>query len=370
MGGLFTSESVTEGQSDKICDKVADAILDAYLEKDPTSHVDCEVIAYENHLKLKGNIISAATIDHEKTARDVIAEIGYMDPDLKFDANHCGIDVDINRELSKMPETFQKRGFPDYGVVFGYACKETPSYMPAGTEFANQLAKRLTYVRKLCIIPGLLPDGKIQVTMEYENGNPKRVDAVFISTQHRKEIRNGTLKYALNDEVISKVIPEKYIDENTKCFVDPIGDCLCGGPAVYLGATGRKIVSDTYGGYARSSGNFMAGKDALKAERSGAYMARYLAKNIVASEYADRCEVQLCYAMGLTGPVSVHIETFGTGKMSQEEFIRMIYKKEDLSLQSVIKKFQLNQPIYSNISCYGYFGENAKQMPWEQITWK
>ncbi len=375
LSTLFTSESVTEGHPDKVCDQIADAILDQYLKEDPHAHVACEVTAVMNKVHIMGEVTSTASVDCEATARQVIQKIGYTNPEMGFDDRNCKIEVDIHRQSPDIAMGVSKKdpaqnGAGDQGMMFGYACRETDSYMPLAIDLAHKLAKRLAYVRKMCVVPGLLPDGKTQVTVEYQDGVPVRVDTIVISTQHTEDIDLGSLKYALEDQVISHVIPEKYLDDKTKILINPTGRFVIGGPVGDSGLTGRKIIVDTYGGYARHGGGAFSGKDPSKVDRSGAYMARYLAKNIVACGYADRCEVQLGYAIGVAEPVSIHVETFGTGKKSEQELIAMIREKEDLTPAGIIERLKLCTPFYSKVSCYGHFGENASEMPWEQVTWK
>lgn len=374
MKTYFTSESVTEGHPDKICDQIADAILDEHLKVDPYARVACEVTATGNNLHIMGEVTSRASIDYAGIARQVIRVIGYTHPELGFDADSCKIVVDIHEQspdiaMGVVKSNEEENGAGDQGMMFGYACSETESYMPLAIELAHDLTKRLTHVRKMCIVPGLFPDGKSQVTVEYDNGKPIRIDAVVLSAQHSVDIDCRELKAAIQDEVF-KILPEGMIDKNTKFYINPTGRFVVGGPAGDTGLTGRKLIVDTYGGYSRHGGGAFSGKDPSKVDRSAAYMARYLAKNIVAAGYAQKCELQLSYAIGIAEPVSVHVETFGTGTLTEQEIIDEIYKREELTPAGIIRKLNLRQPIYSSVSSYGHFGKNASEMPWEQITWR
>lgn len=374
MKTFFTSESVTEGHPDKICDQVADAVLDEHLKADPYARVACEVTATGNNLHIMGEVTSRASVDYAGIARQVIRRIGYTHPELGFDADTCKIVVDIHAQspdiaMGVVKSNGEENGAGDQGMMFGYACNETESYMPLAIELAHDLTKRLTHVRKMCIVPGLFPDGKSQVTVEYDNGKPIRIDAVVLSAQHSADIDCRDLKAAIQDEVL-KILPEGMIDKNTKFYINPTGRFVVGGPAGDTGLTGRKLIVDTYGGYSRHGGGAFSGKDPSKVDRSAAYMARYLAKNIVAAGYAQKCELQLSYAIGIAEPVSVHVETFGTGTLTEQEIIDEIHKREELTPAGIIRKLNLRQPIYSSVSCYGHFGKNASEMPWEQITWR
>ena len=371
MTTFFTSESVTKGHPDKVCDQIADAILDAILAKDPAAHVACEVTAIPDAVHIFGEITTLARVDYEAIARETIRRIGYTEPGRGFDADTCRITVDLHEQspdidmgVSRADE--KDEGAGDQGMMFGYACRETESLMPLPIELAHALTRRLAYVRENCILPELLPDGKAQVTVQYDNGRPVRVDAVVVSTQHTEAITESELRTQVIDEVISHAIPEGLLDEHTRIFVNPTGRFLIGGPAGDSGLTGRKLIVDTYGGYARHGGGAFSGKDPSKVDRSAAYMARYLAKNVVAAGLADRCEIQLSYAIGVAEPVSVLADTFGTGRLPDSEIAELLRRHVDLRPNAIIRRFGLRAPIYSSVSCYGHFGANAKAMPWEQ----
>ena len=371
MTTFFTSESVTKGHPDKVCDQIADAILDAILAKDPAAHVACEVTAIPDAVHIFGEITTRARVDYEAIARETIRRIGYTEPGRGFDADTCRVTVDLHEQspdidmgVSRADE--KDEGAGDQGMMFGYACRETESLMPLPIELAHALTRRLAYVRENCILPELLPDGKAQVTVQYDNGRPVRVDAVVVSTQHTEAITESELRTQVIDEVISHAIPEGLLDEHTRIFVNPTGRFLIGGPAGDSGLTGRKLIVDTSGGYARHGGGAFSGKDPSKVDRSAAYMARYLAKNVVAAGLADRCEIQLSYAIGVAEPVSVLADTFGTGRLPDSEIAELLRRHVDLRPNAIIRRFGLRAPIYSSVSCYGHFGANAKAMPWEQ----
>ena len=371
MTTFFTSESVTKGHPDKVCDQIADAILDAILAKDPAAHVACEVTAIPDAVHIFGEITTLARVDYEAIARETIRRIGYTEPGRGFDADTCRVTVDLHEQspdidmgVSRADE--KDEGAGDQGMMFGYACRETESLMPLPIELAHALTRRLAYVRENCILPELLPDGKAQVTVQYDDGKPVRVDAVVVSTQHTEAITESELRTQVIDEVISHAIPEGLLDEHTRIFVNPTGRFLIGGPAGDSGLTGRKLIVDTYGGYARHGGGAFSGKDPSKVDRSAAYMARYLAKNVVAAGLADRCEIELSYAIGVAEPVSVLADTFGTGRLPDNEIAKLLRRHVDLRPNAIIRRFGLRAPIYSSVSCYGHFGANAKAMPWEQ----
>ena len=374
MNRFFTSESVTEGHPDKVCDRIDDAILDAHIKRDPYSHVACEVTACTDKVHLMGEITSRAHGNYENIVRRVIHDVGYTEDETGFDDKTCDITVDfheqspdIARGVSRVNDMISGAG--DQGIMFGYACRETENYMPVAFELASKLTKRLSYVRQMQTLPFLRPDGKAQVTVEYKNGIPKRIDTVVLSAQHNESIFEEELKLALMDSVILPTLPMDMLDRNTKYLINPTGRFVLGGPAADSGLTGRKIIADTYGGAARHGGGAFSGKDPSKVDRSAAYMARYLAKNIVAGELADRCEVQLAYAIGVKEPVSVSVETFGTEKAPVPEIERLIQKRADLTPFGIITRFDLRRPIYEQLSCYGHFGINAAEMPWEQLDW-
>lgn len=371
---LFTSESVTCGHPDKVCDQVADKILDELLVQDPYSRVACEVTCAENQMHIFGEITSEAKVDYRAAAQQVIAEIGYTQPGCGFDADTCAITVDLHhqspdiaRGITRSREAEQlDAGAGDQGMMFGYACKQTKSLMPLPIELAHELAKRLEAVRRTGELPFLLPDGKSQVTVEYDGDRPVRIASVLVSAQHQQEVSTEAVRAEVRRHVMEAVLPAELLDENTLFYVNPTGRFVYGGPAADSGLTGRKLIVDTYGGYARHGGGAFSGKDATKVDRSGAYMARYIAKNIVAQDLADQCEVQLSYAIGLAEPMSVRIETFGTEKVDRGTLNRAIRNSVDMRPAAIIKRFGLTRPIFSNVSCYGHFGSNACLMPWEQ----
>ena len=379
MHTLFTSESVTKGHPDKVCDQIADAILDALLEQDPMSHVACEVTVITDAVHIFGEITTTAKVNYEQIARDTIRKIGYTEPGHGFDADTCKITVDLHEQspdinMGVSREIEEDAGAGDQGMMFGYACRETESLMPLPIELAHALTKRLAYVREMHILPDILPDGKAQVSVEYdEAGKPVRIDTVVVSTQHTEAISENELRTAIIDEVISRALPADMLDQNTHIYVNPTGRFLIGGPAGDSGLTGRKLIVDTYGGYAHHGGGAFSGKDSSKVDRSAAYMARYIAKNVVAAGLADRCEVQLSYAIGVAQPVSVLVDTFGTEKVDREK-IQALVSTVDMRPAAIIKRFDLRSPKFSKVSCYGHFGENAKDMPWEKTdlaeSWK
>ena len=367
MHTLFTSESVTKGHPDKVCDQIADAILDALLAQDPMSHVACEVTAITDAVHIFGEITTTAKVDYEQIARDTIRSIGYTEAGHGFDADTCKITVDLHEQspdinMGVSREIEENAGAGDQGMMFGYACRETESLMPLPIELAHALTRRLAYVREMHILPDILPDGKAQVSVEYdEAGKPVRIDTVVVSTQHTDAISENELRTAVIDEVISRALPNDMLDANTRIFVNPTGRFLIGGPAGDSGLTGRKLIVDTYGGYAHHGGGAFSGK----VDRSAAYMARYIAKNVVAAGLADRCEVQLSYAIGVAEPVSVLVDTFGTEKVAKEK-IQELVSGVDMRPAAIIKRFDLRSPNFSKVSCYGHFGTNAKDMPWEK----
>ena len=379
MHTLFTSESVTKGHPDKVCDQIADAILDALLAQDSMSHVACEVTAITDAVHIFGEITTTAKVNYEQIARDTIRKIGYTEPGHGFDAETCKITVDLHEQspdinMGVSREIEEDAGAGDQGMMFGYACRETESLMPLPIELAHALTKRLAYVREMHILPDILPDGKAQVSVEYdEAGKPVRIDTVVVSTQHTEAISENELCTAIIDEVISRALPADMLDQNTHIYVNPTGRFLIGGPAGDSGLTGRKLIVDTYGGYAHHGGGAFSGKDSSKVDRSAAYMARYIAKNVVAAGLADRCEVQLSYAIGVAHPVSVLVDTFGTEKVAREK-IQELVSAVDMRPAAIIKRFDLRTPNFSKVSCYGHFGENAKDMPWEKTdlaeSWK
>ena len=371
MTTYFTSESVTQGHPDKVCDQIADAILDAVLAADPYAHVACEVTAITDAVHIFGEITTRASVDYEAVARETIRAIGYTQPGHGFDADTCRITVDLHEQspdinMGVQREDEAESGAGDQGMMFGYACRETESLMPLPIELAHALTRRLAQVREAGILPELLPDGKAQVTVQYEDGVPARIDTVVVSTQHTDGISEQALRARVIDEVILKALPAHLLDDKTHMLINPTGRFLIGGPAGDSGLTGRKLIVDTYGGYARHGGGAFSGKDPSKVDRSAAYLTRYLAKNVVAAGLADRCEVQLSYAIGVAQPVSLLIDTFGTESVPVKRIRELILDTVDMRPAAIIRRFGLRAPIYSRVSCYGHFGENAKEMPWEQ----
>ena len=371
MKTILTSESVTCGHPDKVCDQISDAILDAILAQDPEAHVACEVTAWTDNVNIMGEVTAAAHPDYEAIARRVIRDIGYDKPGVGFDAGSCRIHVNLHTQSPDIAQGVDHKsqedtGAGDQGMMFGYACRETEDLMPLPITLAVRLAKRLEQVRRDGTLPWLLPDGKSQVSVEYEDGKPVRIATVVISAQHSASVPPETLREAIRREVIDPALPEELVDEETAYFINPTGRFVIGGPAGDSGLTGRKIIADTYGGAARHGGGAFSGKDPTQVDRTGAYMARYLAKNIVAAGLADRCEVQLAYAIGLADPVSVMVDTFGTGKVSDERLAAWVTEHVDMRPGVMIRRFGLRSPIYHTVSCYGHFGENARSLPWEQ----
>lgn len=375
MKNCFTSESVTSGHPDKVCDQIADRILDSLLEQDPHSRVACEVTCATDSIHIFGEVTSAAKVDYDAAARRVLKEIGYTTPGHGFDAETCRIQVDLHEQSPdiargidrRTPSELMNSGAGDQGIMFGYACRETVNFMPLPIELAHSLAKRLEQVRKMNELQYLLPDGKTQVTVEYdEKGAPKRIAAVIVSCQHRDTVETRKLREDVLGHVILPTLPTQLVDQDTQFFINPTGRFVLGGPAADSGLTGRKLISDTYGGYARHGGGAFSGKDATKVDRSGAYMARYIAKNIVAAGLAEKCEVQLGYAIGLAEPVSFRIDTFGTEHVKKSKLDDAVLRATDLRPMAIIQKFGLTDPIFSRVSCYGHFGSNAADMPWEQ----
>ena len=370
MKACFTSESVTCGHPDKVCDQIADAVLDDILTHDPDAHVACEVTVCTDEVHLMGEITSTYVPDYEAIVREVISGIGYTVPDIGFDAESVRIRVSIHAQspdiargvLRGAPE---EAGAGDQGMMFGYACRETEAFMPLPITLANRLTRRLEQVRREKSLPYLLPDGKAQVSVEYENGRPRRISAVIVSAQHSADVGIDALRDAVLERVIFPVLPQELLDEHTEYFINPTGRFVVGGPAGDSGLTGRKIIADTYGGVARHGGGAFSGKDPSKVDRTGAYMARYLAKNIVAAELADRCEIELAYAIGLADPVSVMVDTFGTGRVSDERLAAWLMEHVDMRPGSITSCFGLRRPIYRRVSCGGHFGENAAGLPWE-----
>ena len=377
MRKFFTSESVTEGHPDKLCDYISDSILDEYLKQDKNSRVACETVASKGEIYVTGEITSKADVDIEKVVRDTVKEIGYDRADLDIDYKTCSVRINISKQSpdiaqgvdksleQKEGENLVSEGAGDQGLMFGFACDETKELMPLPISIAHKLARRLTLVRKNNEIPFLRPDGKTQVTVEYYGDNPVRVDTVVVSTQHNADVDIETLRKEVKQKVIEAVIPNELLDENTKYFINPTGRFVIGGPLGDSGLTGRKIIVDTYGGYSRSGGGAFSGKDPTKVDRSASYMARHIAKNIVANGYAKKCEIQLAYSIGVAKPVSIFIDTFGTGTISDEEIVKKIEEKFDLSPRGIINYLDLQKPIYKQTTNYGHFGK--ENLAWEKI---
>ncbi|GAC1365348.1 MAG: methionine adenosyltransferase [Acidobacteriaceae bacterium] len=364
---LFTSESVTEGHPDKIADQISDAILDACLEQDPYSRVACETLTCTGLVVIAGEITTKAYVDFQTLVRSTVNEIGYNNALHGFDSNTCAVISTINKQSPDIAQGVDTGGAGDQGMMFGYATNETPELMPAPISLAHKLSSKLSEVRKSGLMAYLRPDGKSQVTVEYDaNNKPVRVDAVVISTQHAEEIGNDELRADVLKHVIQAVIPAEFLDADTKYHINPTGRFVIGGPMGDSGLTGRKIIVDTYGGMGRHGGGAFSGKDATKVDRSAAYMARYIAKNIVASGLADRCEVQLAYAIGVAEPVSVLVDTFGTGKVDESRLEALVRSNFSLTPKGIIESLDLRRPIFKQTAAYGHFGRSGKDFTWEQ----
>lgn len=378
MRKLFTSESVTEGHPDKIADQISDAVLDAILAKDPKGRVACETIVTTGQVHIFGEISTQCYVDIAHIARETINNIGYNRAKFGFDGNTCGVLISIDEqspdiamgvdkalEAKEGQAAEEETGAGDQGMMFGYATNETESYMPMPAYLANKLALQLTKVRKEGVLPYLRPDGKTQVTVEYDDGKPVRVDTIVISSQHAPEVSNEQIRKDIIEKVIAPIVPAEMLDAETKYYINPTGRFVIGGPQGDAGLTGRKIIVDTYGGMARHGGGAFSGKDPSKVDRSAAYAARHVAKNIVAAGLADKCEIQLAYAIGVAHPVSVLVETFGTGKISEDKIAELVRKNFSLSPTGIIRELDLLRPIYKQTAAYGHFGRTDVDLPWE-----
>ncbi len=379
---LFTSESVTEGHPDKVCDAISDAILDACMEKDPMSRVACETAVCTGFVLVTGEITTNAYVDMQKVVRETVKEIGYTKSEYGFDANTCAVFVAIDEQSADIAMGVDKAleakkgeqnddldtGAGDQGMMFGYATNETEEYMPYPISLAHKLALQLTKVRKDGTLPYLRPDGKSQVSVEYdEDGRPVRLEAVVLSTQHDDDVTQEQIHEDIKKYVFDPVLPKELIDDKTKFFINPTGRFVIGGPHGDAGLTGRKIIVDTYGGYARHGGGAFSGKDCTKVDRSAAYAARYVAKNVVAAGIADKCEIQLSYAIGVAQPTSVMVDTFGTGKIADDKLVEIVRENFDLRPAGIIKMLDLRRPIYKQTAAYGHFGRNDLDLPWEKL---
>ena len=378
MRKLFTSESVTEGHPDKIADQISDAVLDAILAQDPKGRVACETIVTTGQVHIFGEISTQCYVDIAHIARETINNIGYNRAKFGFDGNTCGVLISIDEqspdiamgvdkalEAKEGQAAEEETGAGDQGMMFGYATNETESYMPMPAYLANKLALQLTKVRKEGVLPYLRPDGKTQVTVEYDDGKPVRVDTIVISSQHAPEVSNEQIRKDIIEKVIAPIVPAEMVDAETKYYINPTGRFVIGGPQGDAGLTGRKIIVDTYGGMARHGGGAFSGKDPSKVDRSAAYAARHVAKNIVAAGLADKCEIQLAYAIGVAHPVSVLVETFGTGKISEDKIVELVRKNFSLSPTGIIRELDLLRPIYKQTAAYGHFGRTDVDLPWE-----
>lgn len=381
MRQLFTSESVTEGHPDKICDMISDAVLDAAMKQDPMSRVACETAITTGLVLVMGEITTKAHIDVQDVVRETLNEIGYSNGEYGFDCHTCGVitaldkqssdialGVDKALEAKEKEVTHEENGAGDQGMMFGYACNETDELMPYPISLAHRLTRKLTEIRKNGTLPYLRPDGKSQVTVEYnKSGKPYRLDAVVLSTQHAADVAQEQIHADIKKYVFDTVLPSEMVDENTKFYINPTGRFVIGGPQGDSGLTGRKIIVDTYGGMARHGGGAFSGKDCTKVDRSAAYAARYAAKNVVAAGLADKCEIQLSYAIGVAEPTSIMIDTFGTGRLEEERLAEIVRDNFDFRPTGIIKMLDLRRPIYKQTAAYGHFGENTSELPWEQL---
>ncbi len=361
----FTSESVTEGHPDKLCDTISDSILDECIKQDSNARVAVETFASSNKITIAGQITCNGEINYEKIVRETIKDIGYGEANIDINPETCQIDINITKQSPDIAMGVDIGGAGDQGIMFGYASDETENYMPYAISMAHKLAKKLTEVRKEKVVPYLRPDGKTQVTVEYENDKPKRIETILISTQHEANVEQGQLKKDIIEKVINQIVPKNMIDENTNIYINPTGRFVIGGPLGDTGLTGRKIIVDTYGGYACHGGGAFSGKDPSKVDRSGAYMMRHIAKNLVANGLAKKCEIQVSYAIGMEEPLSVCINTFGTSTKTEEELVALIKEKFSLTPDGIIKYLNLKQPIYTKTTNYGHFGKS--DLPWEKI---
>ena len=364
---LFTSESVTEGHPDKICDQISDAILDAILAQDKNARVACETTANTGMIYVMGEITTTCYVDIENIVRDTVREIGYTRAKYGFDADLCAVLTSLKGQSPDIAMGVDNEGAGDQGMMFGFACNETEEYMPMPISLAHKLTRRLAEVRKNGTLEYLRPDGKSQVTVEYIDDKPVRVDTVVISTQHAPDVDQESIRHDIINEVIKAVIPSELLDENTKYFINPTGRFVIGGPQGDSGLTGRKIIVDTYGGYASHGGGAFSGKDPTKVDRSACYAARHVAKNIVASGIADKCEIELAYAIGVAEPVSILVNTFGSGKVPDEKLEEIVKNNFDLTPSGIIARFDLKRPIYKQTAAYGHFGRNDLDLPWEKL---
>ncbi|MBR6349785.1 MAG: methionine adenosyltransferase [Lachnospiraceae bacterium] len=371
---LFTSESVTEGHPDKVCDLISDSVLDAILEQDPKARVACETCATTDFVLIMGEITTTADVDIEKIARDTIREIGYTDRQIGFDADTCKIEIRLDKQSADIAMGVDKaldddsNGAGDQGMMFGYASNETEEYMPLPISLSHKLTRELARIRKSGELTYLRPDGKSQVTVEYdENDRPMRIDTVVCSTQHSADISQEQLHADIKKHLFDRILPQDMVDEKTKYYINPTGQFITGGPNGDSGLTGRKIIVDTYGGMGRHGGGCFSGKDSTKVDRTAAYEARYIAKNIVAAGLADKCEIQVSYAIGVAEPTSVRVDSFGTGKVSDEELIRIVRENFDLRPTAIVKSLGLRKPIFKQTASYGHFGRNDLDLPWEKL---